>query len=641
MTTTDDAVEARPTELQMPTSTSSRWANLVRYPWVLATLAIAALGGFAQLTPWHAYAWVLPAGYALLVAGRSAWRMIRELRRGTYGIDILAFTAIVASVAVAEAWAALVIVLMLTGGEALEDYASARARRDLTALLSHVPRVAHKVTSDGTTTDVPVDVIAPGDQVLVRPFEIVPVDGSLLTGSATFDESSLTGESLPVERTAGQEVLSGGVNGSTAVVLSTTHAARDSQYQQIITLVEDASASRAPIVRLADRVAIPFTVVALAIALGAWALSGDPARLAEVLVVATPCPLIIAAPVAFLAGTGRAARRGIIVKSSATLESLRRVRTIAFDKTGTLTRGAPSLVEVRAAGGLTDDQVLRLAASAEQYSSHVLAAAVIGAARSRELPLSGAETAQEVPAHGVTALVDGSSVVVGKRTYVADAVGVSLEGTTIGPGEMAVYVAIDRSYAGALVFSDEVRRETPHTLERLREHGVEHIVMLTGDDRLTADHVGQPLRIDDIRANCLPADKVDAVTNLPHRPVAMVGDGVNDAPALAAADIGIAMGARGSTAAGDSAHVVLLRDDISTVADAHTIARETVTVALQSIWVGMTLSAALMMIAAFGALPALIGAWLQEGVDVVAILWALRAGLAHPSTPREASARRP
>jgi heavy metal translocating P-type ATPase len=596
-----------------------------RYPFVVATLLVAAVAGVLTATPWSGVSPWLLAGFAVLMAARSAWAMVRELRRGTFGVDILAVTAIVASVVVGEYWAAIVIVLMLTGGEALEDYAANRAKRDLTALLSRAPQLGHRVMADGSTEDVPIEAVVPGDEVVVRANEVVPVDGTLVSELGVFDESSLTGESLPVERSAGQEVLSGGVNGQAAVVLHVTRAAKDSQYQQIVSLVESAAASTSPMVRLADRIALPFTAVAFVIAGAAWLVSGDAVRLAEVLVVATPCPLIIAAPVAFMAGMSRSAREGAIVKSSATLEKFHRAKAFAFDKTGTLTQGEPSLVEVLAPGAIEPDELLRLAASAEQFSAHVLAAAVIKAATGRGLVLAGSMDAEESTANGVTANIDGHTVVVGKRSFISATVGQEIDRALLDSGELAVYVAVYGASAGSLVFRDEVRSNARATVDSLRAQGIRRIVMLTGDDRPTAEHVATALDIDDVRANCLPVDKVNAVTAITERPVVMVGDGVNDAPVLAAADVGIAMGARGSTAASESADVVILRDDISRVARALTVGRETVNVALQSIWVGIGLSVGLMIIAAFGVLPALIGAWLQEGVDVVSILWALRA----------------
>lgn len=594
-----------------------------RYPYVVATLLVGAVGVILVLAgiPWAS--WV-PALFVVGMAVRSTVGIVREVRQRRFGVDILAVVAIGASVAVGEVWAALVIVLMLTGGEALEDFAANRAKRDLTALLDRAPRTAHRVDGDAVT-DVPIDEIVPGERVLVRPGEIVPVDGSLESASGVFDESSLTGESLPVERAAGQEVLSGGVNGSAAVVVRALRAASDSQYRQIIALVERASASRSPIVRLADRFAVPYTAFALALATVAALLAREPVRFAEVLVVATPCPLIIAAPIAFLAGMSRAARVGVIIKESGTLETLSRCRTVAFDKTGTLTEGRPALVDVRPVSPWAPDDLLLLAASAERSSAHVLAQAMTAAAEERGLRLGAAVDAVETTGNGVVARVDGHAVAVGKRASIASIVGRAIERTPLSPDELAVYVAIDGRAAGAVVFRDRVRPDARRTIERTVSRRGRTVIMLTGDDRPTAEHVAQQLGIVDVRANCLPVDKVAAVSSVRERPVVMVGDGVNDAPVLAAADVGIAMGARGSTAASDAADVVLLRDDIASVGRTLEIGASTVRIARQSIGVGIALSVVLMGVAAAGLLPALAGAWLQEAVDVVSILWAVRA----------------
>ncbi|RWZ59208.1 cadmium-translocating P-type ATPase [Labedella populi] len=619
----DDAPRAAPAA---PAGPSVPWrvvAAARRYPFVLATILVGAVGLVFLVLGWPWAEWV-PATAAVTMAIRSSLRMIRDLRSGSVGVDVLAITAIIVAVTVGEVWAALVIVLMLTGGEALEDYAASRAKRDLSALVADAPRTAHRIDRDGTLTDVPVEAIRPGDELLVRSHEIVPVDGVLVGGTGVFDESTLTGESVPVERVAGDEVLSGGINGPAPVRIRAIRTAEASQYHQIVALVEAASASRSPLVRLADRFAIPYTLLSLGLAVTAGLLAGDPVRVAEVLVVATPCPLIIAAPVAFLAGMSRASRSGVIIKDSSSLERLHRTRTVAFDKTGTLTHGSMALVAVRPEEG-DGSELLRLAASAEQASTHVLAGAMIAAADAHRLPLSSPEEAEETTGNGVTATIAGTVVAVGKRSFVAAHIGADVAPTPLDAGEMAVYAAIGRRFAGALVFRDDVRAEAGATIDDVRAHGVRHVMMLTGDDRVTADHVAAAVGIDDVRAGCLPSDKVAAIAAVRERPVVMVGDGVNDAPVLAAADVGIAMGARGSTAASDSADIVLLRDDLSCVSRALLIGRETVTVALQSIGIGIALSIALMIVAAVGLLPALVGAWLQEAVDVVSILWALRA----------------
>ncbi|MFB8230329.1 heavy metal translocating P-type ATPase [Cellulosimicrobium sp. NPDC055967] len=594
------------------------------FPWVTATLVVIAVAGVLSAVWPEAVPWVLGV-YAGAMALRAAVAMVAELRSGTFGVDILAVTAIGSTIAVGEFWAAAVIVLMLTGGEALEEYASGRARKDLTSLVSNAPRTAHLLTADEAVRDVDVADVEMGERVLVRAHEIVPLDGVLVSDAGVFDDSSLTGESLPQERVAGDTVYSGAINGASAVTIRVARRAEDSQYQRIVALVEEAAASRAPMVRLADRYALPFTALALAIAGIAWWASGDPLRFAQVLVVATPCPLIIGAPVAFMAGMSRAARRGAIIRSSATLEKLHRAATFAFDKTGTLTRGTPALTDVRPAGGLDPDALVRLAAGAEQASVHVLADAIVRGATARGVVLPVPQDVTETTAGGVTATVDGVRVVVGKRTFVAERTGSQVPVPGLTPGELAVHVAVDGAYAGCLVLRDEVRADAAQTVAGLRARGIRHVLMVTGDEEATARAVADQVGIDDVRAGCLPADKVAAVRDVPERPVVMVGDGVNDAPVLAAADVGIAMAARGSSAATESADVVILPDEVGRVAETLEIGRRTVDVARQSIWIGIAVSVALMLVATTGALPAVVGAWLQEAVDILAIAWALRA----------------
>lgn len=608
-----------------------------RYPLVAATMLIGAVGLVLLATPWaHAAPWLVGV-YALVIAAWEAVGMVRQLLRGHAGLDILAVTAITAAVLVGEPWAALVVVLMLTGGAALEDYAEHRSKRELTALLARAPQRATRVLADGTTETVAVGEIAVGDELLVRPGELVPVDAMLLDEHAAFDESSLTGESLPVERSAGELVLSGAVGGSAAVRMRAAALAADSQYQQIVRLVEQAAGSRARVVRLADRYAVPFTLVALAIAGIAWALSGDAVRFAEVLVVATPCPLLIAAPVAFLGGMSRAARFGLIVKGGGTLEQLSRVRSAAFDKTGTLTRGKPELQRVMAAPGFTEEAVLQLAASAEVFSSHVLASSVVRAATRRGLHLVPVAAAEEHATNGVVATlradphttlspgVHGEAIVrVGKPGWVAEhAAGV--ERPHLEAGELAIFVASGEVFAGAIVMRDRVRDEAAATIAGLADLGVERMLMVTGDVAATARPIASELGISEVHAECTPSEKVRIVGGVQPRPLIMAGDGLNDAPVLAAADVGFAMGARGSTAASESADVVNRFDDLSALVVAVRVGRDTVRIALQSIWLGIIISIGLMVVAAFGFLPALAGAWMQELVDLVAILWALRA----------------
>lgn len=609
------------------------WRGARRYPWVTATLIVGTIAllsvslGASTLGHW------LAGGYALAVAGWQSIGMIRSLARGAFGLDVLAVTAIVATVLVGDVWASLMVVLMLTGGEALEDYAEARARRELSELLARSPQQAHVILADGSLRDVPVDQISVGDALLVKPGETVPVDAILEDEEGLFDESSLTGESLPAARVKGELVLSGSVNGQAAVRVQAQALARDSQYQQIVALVQAASDSRAPFVRLADRYAVPFTAVAFVIAGIAWWLSGEPSRFAEVLVVATPCPLLIAAPVAFIGGMSRAAKNGVIVKSGGTLEQLSRVRTAAFDKTGTLTHGKPEVERVvvfaPAATSrpgtahpreIDETQLLRMSAAAEAFSPHVLAHAIVNAADN----ILVASEATEDPGHGVMAHVDGARVAVGKKEFVVSHSN-EFEGVPLEAGQMSVYVAIDGVPAGQIILRDLLRENAQSTLAQLRKLGVEHTVMLTGDAQQTAEHIAASLEMTDVRAGLLPADKVAAVSDLRVRPVMMVGDGVNDAPVLASADVGVAMGARGATAASESADVVIMVDDLERTVRAISIAQRTVRVAKQSIWMGISISVGLMFIAAFGFIPAIIGATLQEAVDLLTILNGLRA----------------
>ena len=596
-----------------------------RYLIVSITVLVGVLGmifwfvGAVEVTRW------LFSVFAIAIAGVEAMQMAQQLRRGIVGIDILAIVAIVSTVLVGEYLASIIIVLMVSGGKALEDFAQGRARRELDALLDREPQVAHRTQpgcdriDDITAADVLV-----GDTILVRSGEVVPVDGQLVSASAAFDESSLTGESLPVTRLAGDTVLSGSVNGVTAATITATTLARNSQFQAIVALVQSASSNRAPVVRLADRYAIPFTAISLLIGAVAWIVSGEPVRFAEVLVLATPCPLLLAAPVAFMGGMSRAAHRGIIVKGGGVLETLARVRTVVFDKTGTLTIGAPTITRILPRDPWDEEQLLTRVASTEKFSSHVLAASLVAAAVDRGLELLPAENASEIAAQGVSATIAGHRIDIGTLAF-ATAAASDIESAALEVGELAIYVAIDGRFAGTVVASDPVRDNAQATITQLDRLGVHETVMLTGDARATAAHVASAVGISRFTADCLPGDKVDAVRSIIARPVLMVGDGVNDAPVLAAADVGIAMGARGATAASESAGAVILLDDISAVALAVRIGQDTVRIALQSIWLGIALSIGLMLVAAFGVIPATLGAGIQEVVDLATILNALRA----------------
>lgn len=572
---------------------------------------------------------VLLALTAYLVLGvviiSTAIGMVRDLMSGHWGLDILAVIAMTATLAVQEYVAGLIIALMVTGGEALEDLASRRASRELDLLLGRTPAFAQRIhPQTGGVERIPIDEVEVGDELLVRSSEVLPVDGTLVSEQAVIDESSVTGEPIPVSYQSGEALLSGTVNSTIAFTMRAGKAARDSHYASIVTLVEEAVQSRAPMVRLADRYAVPFTIVSLLIAGCAWYLSGDPVRFAEVLVVATPCPLLIATPIAFMGGMSSSARLNVIIKDGGALEVLARVRSVALDKTGTLTQGRPDVVDIHPAAH-SGTETLRLAASAEQFSVHVFAAPIVAAARAQQLELVEVVDAQEVATNGVRGtLADGRVVRVGKPAFIEEVTG-PIGRPDLGPGETAVYVAVDAEPAGVIVLSDPVRPHAADTIARLRTAGVAEIAMVTGDVTATAESIANEVGITAIHAETTPQTKIEIVQSLRPRPTLMVGDGINDAPVLAAADVGIAMAGRGATVASESASAVITSDEIARVADVMRVSRRTVSIALQSIWIGIVVSVGLMLVAAFGYLPAVVGALLQEVVDLVAIISALRA----------------
>ncbi len=602
---------------------SSSQGTLVRTRLVV----VCAVGIVALVAAWSGAPGVVPpllTMTALAAALLAAVSMVREMVHGRFGVDLLAVTAIVATVAVGEWLAAFVVVLMLVGGEALEAHAQRRATSALSRLLSDAPKTAHR-SVDGAVVDVPVAEVAVGDVLVVRPYEVVPVDGLLVTDTATFDESRLTGESVPVGVSAGSSVPSGAVNGTAAVLLRADRTADASEYQQIVALVSGAMSSRSPMVRLADRYAPWFTAFAVVLGAVSWWVAGDPRRFAEVLVLATPCPMLIAAPVAFLGGIGRAARADVVVKDASVLERLAAVETVVFDKTGTLTLGRPTVDRVvTTPDGPDRVRLLQLAASAEQYSSHTLAASIVAAARTEGIALCGATDAVESESDGVAARVDGHEVAVGTLAFARRRAPES-EPLVVAGGRVVSYVLVDGRPSGALVLGDPVRPEARATVEAIRAQGIADVVMLTGDAQSTAEAAAAEVGVAVLRAECRPGDKVSAVRALTRRPVLMIGDGVNDAPVLAVADVGVAMGARGASAASDTADAVVLVESVERVAVALRIGRDTVRIARQSIWIGMGASVGLMLVASTGVVPAVVGALLQEVVDVVTIVASLRA----------------
>jgi heavy metal translocating P-type ATPase len=595
---------------------------------VVVTFLLALL---LYLTDYRTAAnWVLGVS-ALINVIPLVWNMIEDVRSGKYGIDILAATAIITSVLLREYWAGMVVVLMLTGGVALENYAERRAKKELSALLDRKPKMAH-VIRKGKTYDIGLSEVKVGDKVVVLPGEVVPVDGHIIENASSFDESDLTGESLPVYKERGEQILSGAINIEGAVTIKALHTAKDSQYEQIIKLVRSAAASQSPFVRLADRYSIPFTVTAYLIAGSVWIISGDPIRFLQVIIVATPCPLLLAAPIALISGMSRAAKHGIIVKTGSALERLAEIETIAFDKTGTLTKGFPVVDKITSYNKFSQDEVLKAAASLEQSSGHILAKAITTAAADKKIKVNAAKQVKEISGHGLSGRLQGKTILVGRLKFIeTHGVDIPEKLKTEQSVNTATYVAINDVLAGVITFNDELRADSKEMLSQLNKLGIKHSLMVTGDNQSTASAIAKKLGIEKVIADCLPGDKIRALENVPNKPVAFVGDGVNDAPVLTASDVGIALGARGSTAASESADIVIMPDDISKVATAVSIAKRTFYIGRQSILIGIFISIGLMGAFATGKFKPLYGALLQELVDVVVIFNALRA---HGGTKR-------
>lgn len=718
----------------------------------LTILAAIPLALIPQWRPWgHIHPAFDPGVGEWIIILFVAWtiytsirEMIESIKHGHVGVDLLAIVALISTVCVQQYWASWAVVLMVASGEAIESYAQNKARGNLTALIKAAPQQAHVVTLPGATDGgdaemteegfrkvqqaveqaqregkpinmgnghfdtVPVNDVKLGSVLIVLPGEIVPIDGQLLSGTASVDLSNINGEPVPRTLFAGAKVLSGSINGSTTMMLRTTSLAADSQYQQILKLVSSAEESRAAVVRTADMLAVPFTIISFAIAIVAWIVSGTGLRFAQVLVLATPCPLLIAAPVAYVAGTARLAKQKILIKSQDVLENLGRVTHVFFDKTGTLTVKQPQVVRVEKAkdmpANVSEDEILMLAGMVEGFSVHVLAKGIVAAgkeamARLHRLPSSSGKTANggnlntgqrelpnpnenypvvgnvtETPGKGVTGTVDGHKVEVGRFAFVteqsiasqevhtaqeearnekameqADRDAAKLWPTELEPDEMATYIAIDGKLAARIVLRDVPRYNAKQAIAELRELGVQEETMLTGDKKASAMIIANEVGITDVRYELLPQDKVNAVREAAaaektgresgwerflakllgepiHRDVTMmVGDGVNDSPVLAVADIGMAMTDGTSTAASESAEVVIMNDDIGAVPLGVKIARQTKQRMLQAVLVGIALAIVGMVCAAFNLIPVVAGAFLQEAIDVVSILWALTA----------------
>jgi heavy metal translocating P-type ATPase len=594
----------------------------------LVTAAGLAAGGVAWLAGAGQAADVIWLGVAACGLAYACWVAVAAVAHGRLSVDVIALLALAGAIAVDELLAAAVISVMLASGRALEDWAAYRARRDLSALLARAPRTARRYR-DGSLETVPLDEVVAGDLLLVAAGDVIPVDGALAADAAVLDESALTGEALPVQHARGDALRSGTVNAAAPFDLRATTSAADSTYAGIVRLVSEAESAQAPFVRLADRYALWFLPLSLAVAGVAWALGG-PARAVAVLVVATPCPLILAAPVALVSGLSAAARRGIVVKNGGVLERLARCTTVLLDKTGTLTAGQPAVTAIVPAGALDPEEILGLAASLDQASGHVLATAVVCAAAERGCPLDQPADVTEQPGQGIDGTVAGRRVRLGR----ADWAGVSGTPPWVRAvrrrawldGALTVFVAVDGTPAGALLLEDRIRPDARQTIRALRRGGITRIVLATGDRAEAASAVGALTGVDEVLAELTPEAKLDAVRREQRRAaVIMTGDGINDAPALALADVGVAMGARGSTASSEAADAVLTVDHLGRLGEATALARRTRRIALQSVLAGMGLSLAAMGVAAAGYLPAVWGALLQEGIDVAVILNALRA----------------
>lgn len=596
---------------------------------LVALPAFGILSGFAApligLTAWQGWIW---AAFTLPVLLALLYEIAASLRRGEVGLDIVAALSMTAALAVGENLAAVVVALMYSGGQYLEAFAERHARREMTAILARVPRTAVRYRQ-GVLEEVGLEEIVPGDRLLIRQGDVVPVDGIVASGVAILDQSALTGEAIPVQKRSGDEVMSGSTNAGEAFDLTASRHAAESTYAGIVRLVEEAQRSKAPMSRLADRFAMIFLGVTVLIAGLAWYFTGDPIRAVAVLVVATPCPLILAVPVAIVSGLSRAARSGILIKGGKAIEALGRVYSLVIDKTGTLTDGRARVVSLNVRDLLAPDELLRLAASLDQASKHIIAQTLVSEARDRKLRLSTPSNVIETAGEGIEGRIDGLAVVVGGIHFVRSRLTEAAPGTpdrTRKAGAVIVAVAIDGKMAGEIVLADELRVGTEALLKSLRKLGIQRIVLATGDRREVAEAIAAGLGIDAVRSGLTPDQKVLVVlTERKNGPVMMVGDGVNDAPALAAADIGLAMGARGTAASAEAADVVILVDHLDRIVPAIQIARRSRLIALESVVAGIGLSLLGMIAAALGYITPVQGALLQEVIDIAVILNALRA----------------